>query len=98
MRKFAYHAILSNYFCIFAHQFWRRVRVVEGASLESLYTGNCIASSNLAVSAFFINPLKFQYVCILLKYSRVLKSALNSLRELKTILRIITKRYIVQLE
>ncbi len=29
----------------------RRVRVVEGARLESVYTGNCIASSNLAVSA-----------------------------------------------
>ena len=29
----------------------RRVRVVEGARLESVYTGNRIASSNLAVSA-----------------------------------------------
>ena len=25
--------------------------MVEGARLESVYTGNCIASSNLAVSA-----------------------------------------------
>lgn len=39
----------KDYF--YAPKFWRRVRVVEGASLESLYTGNCIASSNLAVSA-----------------------------------------------
>lgn len=31
--------------------YWRRVRVVEGARLESVYTGNRIASSNLAVSA-----------------------------------------------
>ena len=30
---------------------WRRVRVVEGARLESVYTGNCIESSNLSVSA-----------------------------------------------
>ena len=30
----------------------RRVRVVEGARLESVYTGNRIASSNLAVSAY----------------------------------------------
>ncbi len=29
----------------------RRVRVVEGARLESVYRGNSIASSNLAVSA-----------------------------------------------
>ena len=40
---------------IFASLKWRRVRVVEGARLESVYTGNRIASSNLAVSAdFFI--------------------------------------------
>ena len=30
---------------------WRRVRVVEGARLESVYMGNCIMSSNLIVSA-----------------------------------------------
>ena len=29
----------------------RRVRVVEGARLESVYMGNCIMSSNLIVSA-----------------------------------------------
>ena len=31
---------------------WRRVRVVEGARLESVYTGNCIKGSNPFVSAF----------------------------------------------
>ena len=30
---------------------WRVVRVVEGARLESVYTGNCIKSSNLLLSA-----------------------------------------------
>jgi hypothetical protein len=30
---------------------WRLVRVAEGASLERMYTGNCIESSNLSVSA-----------------------------------------------
>jgi hypothetical protein len=32
--------------------FWRGVRVVEGARLESVYTGNGIAGSNPALSAF----------------------------------------------
>ncbi len=32
---------------------WRRVRVVEGARLESVYTGNCIKGSNPFVSALF---------------------------------------------
>ncbi len=39
--------------------------MVEGASLESLYTGNCIASSNLAVSAskiFLNHKLNFKPV------------------------------------
>ena len=31
----------------------RGVRVVEGARLESVYTGNCIAGSNPALSADF---------------------------------------------
>ena len=31
--------------------FWRLVRVVEGARLESVYTGNCIKGSNPLVSA-----------------------------------------------
>jgi hypothetical protein len=31
---------------------WRGVRVVEGARLESVYTGNRIAGSNPALSAF----------------------------------------------
>ena len=30
---------------------WRLVRVVEGARLESVYTGNCIKGSNPLVSA-----------------------------------------------
>ena len=31
--------------------YWRLVRVVEGARLESVYTGNCIEGSNPSVSA-----------------------------------------------
>ena len=34
--------------------FWRLVRVVEGARLESVYTGNCIKGSNPLVSAEII--------------------------------------------
>jgi hypothetical protein len=37
--------------------------VVEGARLESVYTGNCIASSNLAVSA---QKNKARYMRVLL--------------------------------
>jgi hypothetical protein len=38
--------------CIFAAPYkWRRVRVVEGARLESVYTGNRIKGSNPFVSA-----------------------------------------------
>ena len=39
--------------CKFALHFkkWRLVRVVEGARLESVYTGNCIKGSNPLVSA-----------------------------------------------
>ncbi len=36
---------------IFAALTERGVRVVEGARLESVYTGNCIESSNLFLSA-----------------------------------------------
>ena len=32
---------------------WRLVRVVEGARLESVYTGNCIEGSNPSVSAMY---------------------------------------------
>ena len=35
----------------FAGLFWRGVRVVEGARLESVYTGNCIEGSNPFLSA-----------------------------------------------
>ena len=46
------YSAYKNRNCIFAiRKNWRVVRVVEGARLESVYTGNCIASSNLAVSA-----------------------------------------------
>ena len=34
---------------------WRLVRVVEGARLESVYTGNCIKGSNPFVSAKTLN-------------------------------------------
>ena len=38
---------------------WTGGRVVEGARLESVYTGNRIAGSNPALSAmFFRKPLK----------------------------------------
>ena|GEM_PF-3174545 len=36
----------------FAADLRRGVRVVEGARLESVYVGNCIAGSNPALSAF----------------------------------------------
>ena len=49
--------IHTTYFCA-PQKKWRRVRVVEGARLESVYTGNCIASSNLAVSAEYSNLSK----------------------------------------
>ena len=46
------YSALKKLKCIFAVlKKWRRVRVVEGARLESVYRGNSIASSNLAVSA-----------------------------------------------
>ena len=34
----------------------RGVRVVEGARLESVYTGNCIGGSNPPLSASFLSP------------------------------------------
>jgi hypothetical protein len=37
------------YFC--SPQIWRRVRVAEGARLESVYRGNSIGGSNPPVSA-----------------------------------------------
>jgi hypothetical protein len=41
---------------VFLQPFWRLVRVVEGARLESVYTGNCIKGSNPLVSAdFFVD-------------------------------------------
>ena len=40
-----------HYFC---SPFRRGVRVAEGARLESVYRGNCIAGSNPALSASFI--------------------------------------------
>ncbi len=46
----------------FAFIKWRRVRVVEGARLESVYMGNRIASSNLAVSAKTTNFIKIKNI------------------------------------
>ena len=43
--------------CSFAAQIKRGVRVVEGARLESVYTGNRIAGSNPALSANPMNAL-----------------------------------------
>ena len=37
---------------------WRVVRVVEGARLESVCTGNCTESSNLSLSAIFLSKNK----------------------------------------
>ncbi len=52
---------------VFYFYIWRVVRVVEGARLESVYTGNCIKSSNLLLSAFMLPMLTPQnyYVYIL---------------------------------
>ena len=36
---------------------WRDVRVVEGARLESVCTGNCTAGSNPALSAIFLSKI-----------------------------------------
>ncbi len=41
----------TNFILTFATQFWKRVRVAEGARLESVCMGNCTVSSNLTVSA-----------------------------------------------
>ena len=42
---------------LFVPQIWRGVRVVEGARLESVYTGNGIAGSNPALSAVKIRKM-----------------------------------------
>ena len=42
----------------FAADLRRGVRVVEGARLESVYVGNCIAGSNPALSAYCYNARK----------------------------------------
>jgi hypothetical protein len=41
----------ANIFVYLQNQKKRGVRVVEGASLESLYMGNCIVGSNPILSA-----------------------------------------------
>jgi hypothetical protein len=56
------------YFCC---PFWRLVRVVEGARLESVYTGNRIEGSNPSVSAFF-------YTYFELEAMKCLLSSINS--------------------
>ena len=58
--------MLNLYFCRPVKK-WRRVRVVEGARLESVYMGNCIKGSNPFVSALtnykleIINGFRFFY-------------------------------------
>ncbi len=57
MRLYSFKKLLYfNKNCTFAalsNPLRRGVRVVEGARLESVYMGNCIAGSNPALSAAF---------------------------------------------
>ncbi len=59
-------ALKRDFVFIFAAGiFWRLVRVVEGARLESVYMGNCIKSSNLLVSATACKFFEYLQVSLL---------------------------------